>query len=1060
MHQLIHNRRVSHLAVVLAYLLFGVLWITGTDQLLEWFVDDPAVRAQIELSKGLGYIVITGIMLYVLLVRTDNHRQDSQDTDSTLPRLPTAKRLILGLGSIFILVPLIGLLIVRLEAPRLEQEAHRNLDSIAQLKAGQVEAWLDERSSDGRSLIYDPDFIRLISDVMTHGNTASLAMLRQRLTAFRVAYDYQSISLLSGAVEPHHVLLAGEPEHPLNHFMPAGPVQPNVSAGSKTAPAADAGRLYGQPQLYLYEGGIHLHLSFPLRVPIHDHDTWLNLLFMVRPDKFLNPYIDGWPVAASSGEALLATRAGDDMFFLTPMRREIAQSERELHMIDDPDLPAAVALRLGGNGIHDGLDYRGVQVLTAYRPVGGTDWQLVAKVDRSEVMQPLYHLVYWASIITLIAAALVAFLLIWLWLQQHNLHLLHIQAERHRADELLRQFYDLPFVGIAITSPQTKRWLRCNDRLCEILGYPREELLEKNWEELTHPDDLAADIKQFERVLRHEIDGYQLDKRFVRKDGSVVDTYIDVKCVRTPEGDVDHFVAMIQDISERKRIMDRIARLSSLYATLSHTNKAIVHSNNEDELFESTCRNAVDSGHFKMAWIGLVDTDSQSVVRKAAYGEGSEYTRDIRISLDPADPTSHGPTGTAVHEGHPYWCQDFLHDNATRRWHEKAKQFGFAASAALPLKRNNKVVGTFNLYSGEVNGFDEDAQNLLLEMASDISFALGNFELEKQHKEASERLALVIKGSNDAPWDWDLEQNRFWYSPQWRDLLGYKDNELSAEPGFWRQLVHPADLPAVDETLARIMHPGKEWESTECRFRHKDGNYIPTLVRSFASRNDDDRAIRLSGTIMDLRPIKESEDRLRQSLIGTITAISNTIEKRDPYTAGHQNRVAELSTAIAREMGLDARRIEGIYLGSLIHDIGKIYIPSEILNRPGRLSKSEFELIKSHPDVGFEIIKDVRFDWPIAEMVRQHHERIDGSGYPLGLKAEEICMEARIIATADIVEAMTAHRPYRPGLGIDVALAQIEKEAGTTLDRDIVDTCLKLFRVLDFEWPDSLLKHM
>jgi PAS domain S-box-containing protein len=201
--------------------------------------------------------------------------------------------------------------------------------------------------------------------------------------------------------------------------------------------------------------------------------------------------------------------------------------------------------------------------------------------------------------------------------------------------------------------------------------------------------------------------------------------------------------------------------------------------------------------------------------------------------------------------------------------------------------------------------------------------------------------------------------------------------------------------------------------------------------------------------IMTLRTRRErlrSEERLRGSLVGTIRAIALTVEKRDPYTAGHQNNVAQLCVAIGRELGWSEDRLEGLRLGATIHDIGKIYIPSEILNRPGKLTSPEFEMIKSHPEVGYDIIKDVDFPWPVAEMIVQHHERLDGTGYPKGLKAEVICLEARILSVADVVEAMSSHRPYRPAVGVDKALAEIVMHRGTRYDSVVVNACVKVLK--------------
>ncbi len=189
----------------------------------------------------------------------------------------------------------------------------------------------------------------------------------------------------------------------------------------------------------------------------------------------------------------------------------------------------------------------------------------------------------------------------------------------------------------------------------------------------------------------------------------------------------------------------------------------------------------------------------------------------------------------------------------------------------------------------------------------------------------------------------------------------------------------------------------------------------------------------------------EAQGALGSVLMETVDAIARTVETRDPYTAGHQHRVSELAVAIAKQMGLNEFRVEGLRLGSLLHDLGKVAIPAEILTRPGQLQETEFELIKAHPKSGYAIVRDVPFPWPVKEMVLQHHERIDGSGYPDGLKKEEIILEARILAVADVVEAITSHRPYRPALGIDVALDEIKKGRGKIYCEDVVDACLAVF---------------
>jgi len=189
-----------------------------------------------------------------------------------------------------------------------------------------------------------------------------------------------------------------------------------------------------------------------------------------------------------------------------------------------------------------------------------------------------------------------------------------------------------------------------------------------------------------------------------------------------------------------------------------------------------------------------------------------------------------------------------------------------------------------------------------------------------------------------------------------------------------------------------------------------------------------------------------ANNKLQDSLEDTMRAIAGIVEMRDPYTAGHQVRVADLAAAIAKQMALPEEQIHAIHLAGTVHDLGKINIPAEILSKPGKITDIEFSLIKIHPQAGYDILKGIDFPWPIAQMVLQHHERLDGSGYPQGLKGEAILLEARILSVADVVEAMSSHRPYRAGLGIEVALEEITKQRGIHFDTNVVDACLALFR--------------
>jgi HD-GYP domain-containing protein (c-di-GMP phosphodiesterase class II) len=206
-------------------------------------------------------------------------------------------------------------------------------------------------------------------------------------------------------------------------------------------------------------------------------------------------------------------------------------------------------------------------------------------------------------------------------------------------------------------------------------------------------------------------------------------------------------------------------------------------------------------------------------------------------------------------------------------------------------------------------------------------------------------------------------------------------------------------------------------------------------------------------TLRTRKLAEQSAERLLRSVEGTIAAMAAIVELRDPYTAGHQRRVAELCKAIAHEMQLPDEDAHGIYVAAVIHDLGKIRVPAEILSKPAQLSHIEFQLIQTHPQAGYDILKEIDFPWPIAQMVYQHHERLDGTGYPNGLKDAELLPGAKILAVADTVEAMASHRPYRPALGLEAALDEIMHLRGVRYDANVVDACVRLFRERGYRLP-------
>jgi len=260
------------------------------------------------------------------------------------------------------------------------------------------------------------------------------------------------------------------------------------------------------------------------------------------------------------------------------------------------------------------------------------------------------------------------------------------------------------------------------------------------------------------------------------------------------------------------------------------------------------------------------------------------------------------------------------------------------------------------------------------------------------------------------------------------------------------------------EEVKKVMEKARTKKKIHLEFRHRRADGSVRDVDVFSSNVEVKGKNLLHVIVHDITDHNRAEEKLKDTLeslrraVGvTIQVMVSAVETRDPYTAGHQLRSANLACAIATEMGLPQDKILGLRMAGSIHDIGKLSIPAEILSKPTKLSEIEFSLIKEHARKGCEILKNVESPWPLAQIVSQHHERMDGSGYPRKLKGDEILLEARIMAVADVVEAMASHRPYRQALGIDAALEEIEKNRGTLYDEAVVDTCLKLFREKGFQ---------
>jgi PAS domain S-box-containing protein len=329
-------------------------------------------------------------------------------------------------------------------------------------------------------------------------------------------------------------------------------------------------------------------------------------------------------------------------------------------------------------------------------------------------------------------------------------------------------------------------------------------------------------------------------------------------------------------------------------------------------------------------------------------------------------------------------------------------------------------------------------------------------EAEMSLRQAEKKYRSIFENAVEGIFQTTPEGRFVSANPALARMIGYDTPEELME-GITDLSIQGYVNPEDRVTYKKIIEDEGVIQGFETQHYRKDRSIIWVSINARAVRDMTGKVLHYEGTIEDITSRKHSEEelkasteKLRKSLVGTIHALSVTVETRDPYTAGHQKKVSNLARTIAQEMGLPKDTVEHIRMAGTIHDLGKIAVPAEILSKPTKLTAIEFSLIKVHPQAGYDILKDVDLPYPIAEIVYQHHERLDGSGYPRGLKDGQILPEACILAVADVVEAMASHRPYRPAIGIERALEEIEKNKGIFYDIKAVDACVRLFREKGF----------
>jgi PAS domain S-box-containing protein/putative nucleotidyltransferase with HDIG domain len=464
---------------------------------------------------------------------------------------------------------------------------------------------------------------------------------------------------------------------------------------------------------------------------------------------------------------------------------------------------------------------------------------------------------------------------------------------------------------------------------------------------------------------------------------------------------------------------------------------------------------------FDRGMIMLANKERNLLVYTVGYGYNPEhegYLRATKFHLDRSD--SKGPVVLAFKKQIPFLVSNIseIEGHLSESSIEFARRMRTESFICVPIIYEKESMGVLlvdNLRSKR--HLSQSDISLLLGVAPQIAISLKNAISYEMIREREERFRSLSENAPDIIYTLGTDGAFTYVNPAWERIMGYSTQDVIGK--YFVNFAKKEDIRNYVRLFKIVRDERRTVRDEIGTLIHKDGSDRYFSLSGAPNLDAAGNVTGIVGTFKDITDLKRSQEELERSFLKlkgtldvTIQAISMIVEARDPYTSGHQERVARLSSAIAAEMGLSEDAIMGIRMAALLHDIGKINVPAEILSKPTRLNEIEFGMIRTHPRVGYNILKTIGFPFSVEKIVLQHHERMDGSGYPAGLSGDDIILEARILAVSDVVESMASHRPYRPALGVDAALAEISQKKGVFFDPLVVDACVKVFHEKEFKF--------
>jgi PAS domain S-box-containing protein/putative nucleotidyltransferase with HDIG domain len=775
------------------------------------------------------------------------------------------------------------------------------------------------------------------------------------------------------------------------------------------------------------------------------------MVLRVAPNYYLDSLIQRWPLPSRSGETLLVRREGDEVLFLSALRHR-PDSALTLRMpLAELSHPAIQSVR-GMTGAFEGVDYRDVPVFSVIRPIRDTPWHLITKVDRDEVLAPMRNVQLVSATITLVAIMLAGLLVGFGWRQQTRNF-----ALRQRMQEVEKQAFAKHFEYLSrnandmiVLADENLNIVEINHRAFALIGYQPAEMI---GQPLSRFRSVSAREKAAQDYARFQSEGRaRYETTLSHRDGSEVP--IEVSVARVEVEGQNYYQLVVRDITERKRAED-----------LRHAEEDR-YLRQRNALISLSASKSLETDDLATAFRRITEVDAKTlgVARVSIWRYNRERTAIQCVDLYELEADRHSAGVELSATDYPAYFRALLEkdviaaDDAHRdpRTGEFSQNYlgplGITSMLDTHIQLGGVVDGVLcHEHVGPLRQWTADEKTFAVAVANLVSLALEGWERKRDQEKlvaAAEQFQGLVEQSIAGIFI--IVDGRYVYvNPRLSEILGYPPADLIGHDAV--ETIIEGDRPIFRANLALCLSGATESQQISYLCRRPDGSTVD--VGSHMNRATHAGKPAVIGVVQDISDKKRTETKiqdyirqLERGMLSTIKAVSVMSELRDPYTYGHEQRVGDLSGAIAAEMGLDVQVVKGLQIAGYVHDIGKIVVPAEILAKPSKLTKAEFELIKSHPEQGYEVLKNIDFPWPIAQVALQHHERLDGAGYPQGLKGDQIILEARILAVADVVEAMAAHRPYRPSRGIDAALEEVVNYRGVKYDPAAVDACVRLFR--------------